>query len=141
VVSSVAVAVAVAHGDVREWFDEFLEAFAACARGEEDTASLLDYYGVPLLLTTDSGYFAVTSGDQVVAAMQQLVDPLRAAAYDRSEILDFEVSILNSKSALYRLTYSRQRSDGSEISQLIATYFVTIGPIGRCLSVSALHSR
>jgi hypothetical protein len=133
--------VAVADSDVREWFDEFLNAFAACARDENDTASLLDDYGVPLLLTTDGGYFALTSGEQVVAAMQQLVNPLRAAAYERSEVLDFEDSILNSKSALYRLTYSRQRSDGSEISQLTATYFVTIGPIGRRISVSALHSR
>jgi hypothetical protein len=133
--------VAVAGSDASEWFDEYLEAFAACARGEDDTASLLDYYGVPLLLTTDGGYLALTSGDQVVATMQQQVDQLRAAAYDRSEVLDFEVSILNSTSALYRQTFSRQRNDGSEISQLTATYFVTIGPIGRRISALALHSR
>jgi hypothetical protein len=73
--------------------------------------------------------------------MQQQVDQLRAAAYDRSEVLDFEVSILNSTSTLYRQTFSRQRNDGSQISQPTVTYFVTIGPIGRRISALALHSR
>jgi hypothetical protein len=50
----------------------------ACGRGESDTAALLAYYGVPLLLTTDGGFVALTSGDQVVAAVQQQVDGMRA---------------------------------------------------------------
>lgn len=73
--------------------------------------------------------------------MQQRVDQLRATSYDRSEVLDFEVSFLNSTFTLFRQTFSRQRSDGSEISQLTATYFVTIGPIGRRISALALQSR
>jgi hypothetical protein len=36
--------------------------------------SLLGYYDVPLLLTTDGEFFALTSDDQVVAAVQQQVD-------------------------------------------------------------------
>jgi hypothetical protein len=66
-------------GDVSRWFGEYLGAFAACGRGEKDTASLLAYYGVPLMLTTDAGSFALTSDDQVVAAIQQRVDGMRAA--------------------------------------------------------------
>src|SRR6516165_8838153 len=73
--------------DVSQWFGEYLSAFAACGRGESDPASLLAYYGVPLLLTTDDGFFAATSGDQVVAAMRQQVDGMRAAGYGRSEVL------------------------------------------------------
>jgi hypothetical protein len=87
---------------VSQWFDEYLNAFAACGRGEGHTASLLAYYGVPLLLTTDYGFSALTSDDQVVAAMQQQVDGMRAASYDRSEVLGSEVTVLNSTSALYR---------------------------------------
>jgi hypothetical protein len=64
--------------------------------------SLLAYYGVPLLLTTDDGFFALTDHDQVVAAAQQQVDGMRAADYHRSEILHAEVTVLNSTSALYR---------------------------------------
>ena len=66
--------VIVDNSDVSRWFAEYLDVFAACGRGERDTASLLAYYGVPLLLTTDGGFFALTSDDQVVAAVQQQVD-------------------------------------------------------------------
>ena len=95
--------------DVSQWFGEYLDVFAACGRGESDTGSLLEFYGVPLLITTDGGSFAPASGDQVVAAVQQQVDGMRADAYDRSEILDSEVTVLNATSALYRGTFSRQR--------------------------------
>ena len=87
---------------VSRWFGEYLDAFAACGRGEKDTAFLLAYYGVPLLLTTDGGFFALTSDDQVVAAVQQQVDGMRAAGYSRSETLGSEVTVLNSTSAVYR---------------------------------------
>jgi hypothetical protein len=32
--------------DVRRWFADYLDVFAACGRGEKDTAVLLAYYGV-----------------------------------------------------------------------------------------------
>lgn len=126
--------------DVGRWFGEYLDAFAACGRGERDTAALLAYYGVPLLVTTDDGLFALTTDDQVVAVVRQQVDGMRAAAYDRSEILDSEATVLNSASALYRGTFSRQRSDGSEINRLTMTYLVTDGPAGRRISAFAVHS-
>jgi len=132
--------VAVDSSDVNGWFGEYLDAFAACGRGEKDTASLLVYYGVPLLVATDGGYFALTSDEQVVAVVQQQVDGMRTAAYDHSEVLDSEVSVLNSTSALYRGTFSRQRSEGAEISRLTATYLVTDGSIGRRISALLVHS-
>jgi hypothetical protein len=132
--------VAVDSSDVSRWFGQYLDAFAACGRGESDTGSLLDYYGVPLLLTTDDGFFALTSGDQVVAAVQQQVDGMRAASYARTEILGAEVTVLNSTSALYRGTFSRQQRDGGEISRLTATYLLTDGAAGRRISVLAVHS-
>jgi hypothetical protein len=132
--------VTVDSSDVSRWFGEYLDAFAACGRGERDTASLLAYYGVPLLLTTDRGSSALTSDPEVVATLQAQVDGMRAAGYHRTEILDREITALNSTSALYRGTFSRQRSDGSEISRVTATYLVTDGPPGRRISVLAVHS-
>lgn len=131
---------AVDGSDVSRWFGEYLDAFAACGRGESDTGSLLGYYGVPLLLTTDDGFLELTSDDQVVATVRQQVDGMRAAGYAHSEILGSEVTVLNSTSALYRGTISRQRSDGSEINRLTATYLVTDGAAGRRISVLAVHS-
>jgi hypothetical protein len=131
--------VIVDNNDVTRWFGEYLDAFAACGRGERDTASLLAYYGVPLLVTTDDGFFPLTTDDQVVAVVRQQVDGMRAAAYDRSQTLESEVTVLNSASALYRGTFSRQRSDGSEIGRLTLTYLVTDGPVGRRISAFAVH--
>jgi hypothetical protein len=127
-------------GEVSGWFGEYLEAFAACGRGEAETASLLAYYGVPLLLTTDDGVFALTSGEQVVAAVQRQVDGMRAAGYARSETLSSEITVLNAKSALYRGTFCRRKSDGNEIGRLTATYLVTVGAAGRRISMLAIHS-
>jgi hypothetical protein len=126
--------------DVSRWFDEYLEAFAACGRNERDTGTLLDYYGVPLLVATDDGYVALTSDDQVVAVLQQQVDGMRAAGYAGTEILDSEVTVMNATSALYRGTMARQRRDGGEIVRLTATYLVTDGAAGRRFSVLAVHS-
>ena len=126
--------------DVSRWFDEYLEAFAACGRSERETGTLLEYYGVPLLVATDDGYVGLTSADQVVAVLRQQVDGMRAAGYAGTEILDSEVTVLNATSALYRGTMSRQRSDGGEIVRLTATYLVTDGAVGRRFSVLAVHS-
>ena len=65
--------------DVNHWFGEYLDAFAACGRGESETASLFEYYGVPLLITTGDGFYAPTPGEQVAAGMQPQVDGMRAA--------------------------------------------------------------
>jgi hypothetical protein len=55
-------------------------------------------------------------------------------------IVESDVTVLNTTTALYRGTFSRQRSDGGEINRLIATYLVTEGITGRRISVLAVHS-
>ncbi len=122
------------------WFDEYLEAFAACGRGERETSSLLAYYGVPLLLSTDGRFIALTSSDQVVEFVQPQIDGMRSAGYHRTEVIDADVSVLNSTSALHRGTFSRRRRDGAEIGRLTATYLVTDGAAGRRISLLAVHT-
>jgi hypothetical protein len=128
------------ENDVRRWFGEYLDAFAACGRGERDADSLLAYYGVPLLLATDDAFVALTSDDQVVVAAQQQIDGMRAADYDHSDVLSSEVTVLNATCALYRGAFSRRCADGAEISRLTVTYLVTDGPVGRRISALALHT-
>jgi hypothetical protein len=132
--------VAVDTSDVSRWFAGYLDAFAACGRGEQDTASLLAYYGVPLLITADGGFFALTSDDQIVPAVQPQIDGMRAAGYHRSEVLGSEVTVLNSTSALYQGMYAYRRSDDSEIRRVTVTYLVTDGTAGRRISVLAVHT-
>jgi hypothetical protein len=126
--------------EVSLWFNDYLDAFAACGRGEREPASLLAYYGVPLFITTGDGFFPLTTDDQVVATLQQQFEGMRASAYDHSEIIASEVTVLNAKSALYRGTFSRRRKDGSEINRLTGTYLVTDGAAGRRISLLAVHS-
>jgi hypothetical protein len=131
--------VTVDASDISRWFGQYADAFASCGRGESETASLLTYYGVPLLITTDDGFFALATGAEVVAAVQPQIDGMRAAGYALSEVVSSEVTVLNSRSALYRGTFSRRRSDGSEIGRLTATYLVTVGAAGLRISAIAVH--
>jgi hypothetical protein len=126
--------------EVSTWFGEYLDAFAAAGRGERDTASLLDYYSVPLLITTDGGAFAPGSAEAVVAAVQPQIDAMRAAGFARSEILGASTTVLNSTSVLFTATISRQRADAQEVSRLTATYLVAGTAAGRRISVLAVHS-
>ena len=80
-----------------------------------------------MLATTDDGFGALTSNNQVVAAVQPQVDGMRAAGYARTKILGSEVTVLNSTSAIYRGTFSRRRRDGGEIGRLTAASIRTGG--------------
>lgn len=123
-----------------EWFDEYLDAFAACGRSESDTGGLIDFYGVPLLLSTDAGCTALITEEQVVTAIQQQIDGLRAVAYHHSKILEFKVTAINPTFALCEGTFSRRRSDGGEIGRPTVTYIITVGSLGRRISAIAIHS-
>lgn len=125
--------------DVRKWIGEYLDAFAACGRGDGDAASLLAYYGVPLLVTTDDGLIAVTSEEQVLAVAKQQIDGMRAANYDHTDVLDSDVTVVNAASALYRGEFSRVGAQGDEISRLRLSYLVTDGPVGCRISALLVH--
>lgn len=125
---------------MNRWFGEYLDAFAACGRGENEPASLLTYYGVPLLLTTDNGYLALASDDQVMTMARRQVEGMLADHYHHSDVLGLEVVRLNAVCALCRGRFSRRRADGSEINRLAATYLVTAGPDGNRISALAVHS-
>ena len=98
------------ENDVSRWVGEYVDVFASCGRGESDTRSLLAYYGVPVLFATDHAFIALTTEDQVVEAVQQQIDGMRAAAYDHSDVLASDVTVLNATSALYRGDFSRRRA-------------------------------
>ena len=132
--------VIVDSADVDPWFGGYLDAFAACGRGKSQPSSLLAYYGVPLLLSTDDGFVALTTSDEVLVMAQRQVEGMRAGDYDHSDVLDFDISPLNSVSALFRGRFSRRRRDGSEMGRLTVTYLVTGTSEDRRISALAVHS-
>ena len=126
--------------EVSQWITEFLDCFAAAGRGERDAASMLEYYGVPLMLTTDESFSPLTDDEQVTGLIQSLLDGA-GEDYDHSAVLESKATALNATSALYRAAYSRQRRDGSEINKLTVTYLVTDGAVGRRITALAVESQ
>jgi hypothetical protein len=124
---------------LRTWFDGYLEMFAACVRREVVLAELLGYYGVPLTITTDEGVVALTTDDQVAAVIQGQVDGLHAQGYHRTALVSFEVSVLNSSSAVCHTALSRLDGGGAEISRPTITYLLTQIPSPLRISVIAAH--
>lgn len=117
------------------WFETYLRAFAACCRGDaDDLGALLEYYGVPLLLTTDATAVWLTSEAAVVESVGQQIERLRAGDYDRTETLDSETTMLNATTALHRAQFSWLRADGSEIARMRLAYVITHGVSDRRIS-------
>jgi hypothetical protein len=54
-------------GGLGEWFNTYLDTFAACTRGDREMPELLRYYGVPLIITSDDGVTVLTTDKEVAA--------------------------------------------------------------------------
>lgn len=126
-------------GSVSRWFDEYLDTYGACVRGDRDLTALLGYYGVPMIITSDDGVIALMTDDEAAAVMQSQVDALRALGYHHTEVLHSEVSVLNSMSALCRATLSRRTVDETEIGAPTITYLVTEDPGRLRIALLAAH--
>ena len=125
----------VAVEEVRAWFENYLRVYAACCRGDsDDTRQLLEYFAVPLLLTTNETAGAITSEDEVVGAVGQQIERLRAAGYARTETLDSTTTILNETTALHQAHFAWLRADDSEIARMGLAYVITHGVSGRRIS-------
>ena len=127
--------------DTRDWFEEYVRVFEACGCGASDDISrLMDYYGVPLLFTTEVSAVALMTEREVFDAVRDQISGMRAAGYDRSETLDSETTSINATTALHTGEFSRRRADGSEIGRIRATYLVIDSGHGRCISALAVHT-
>jgi len=125
----------VAVEEVRAWFENYLRVYAACCRGDsDDTRQLLEYFAVPLLLTTNETAGAITSEDEVVGAVGQQIERLRAAGYARTETLDSTTTMLNETTALHQAHFAWLRADDSEIARMGLAYVITHGVSGRRIS-------
>lgn len=127
------------ESDVREWFAEYLSAFAAMGRGQSRPGEVAAYYGVPFLLTTDDVIVSLATRDEVVAWLQSQLDAMVAMNYDHTETPASDVEILNRQSAVHRAEFSRQRADGTEINHMSVSYLITRGE-GLCISALLFHS-
>jgi hypothetical protein len=126
---------------VARWFRGYLADFVALGRDDEDDVRrLLAHYGVPLLISTDSGSVSLSDEDQVLAAARQQIAGMRAAGYDRSEVLSSATTVVNRTCVLHRAAFTRLRADGTEIARVDTTYLITDGPTGPRIAALLGHS-
>ncbi len=124
---------------VNRWFNDYFDTFEACARGDRDMSELLSHYGVPLILTSDDGVTTLMTDDEAAAVMQSMVGGLRANGYYHTDVLQSEVSVLNSVSAMYRCTLSRRNHDGEEFDCPTVTFLVIDDVAGLRIVVLAIR--
>jgi hypothetical protein len=90
--------------------------------------------------STDGGNTVLTDQNKVLAVVQQQVETIRSAGFDRSDVLATETTVLNPFCATHRAVFARRRADGSEITHLEATYLITDQPVGRRITAIIVHS-
>src|SRR5687768_17384364 len=131
------------ESELRPWFDRYMAVFAAHGRGEaEDLRELLDYFAVPLLVTTDEAVHVLPTDEQVLGFAGQMVEGMRATGYDHTDTLASAVTELNATSALYRTELARRRADGSDLGVLVVlvvTYLVVRGAAGSRIAAMAVE--
>ena len=109
---------------VDRWFAEYLEDFAAVARGERDVAGLLRWYAVPLTITLDDANLQLATAQDVVAVVGNQVKSLQADGFARSVEVLGETTVLNGSTALRREGLVRRRADDSMIDQVDIAYVI-----------------
>ncbi|MUL48795.1 hypothetical protein FZI85_05810 [Mycobacterium sp. CBMA293] len=122
------------------WYQRYLAAFVACARGDGDTDTLLGHYGVPLIITSDAAILTLHTEYETGAAIENELDALRAIGYDHSTVIQLQLTTLNRTSTLVRSTLSRRDRSGGELSRPTMTYVVTDNGTRPRISVLAAHS-
>jgi hypothetical protein len=113
------------EADVKRWFDSYLAEFVALGRGEiEDVRRILAHYRVSMIVGVDAGCMVLTDETQVLAAAEQQIGGMRSAAYNHSDVLAAETIVLNQCCATHHGRFARVRAEGTEISQVEATYLI-----------------
>jgi len=125
---------------VDRWFGEYLEDFAAVARGEQQVDVLLERYAVPLIITVEDSVVQMSSPQDVTRVVGAQLDKLRSESFATSVEVSGETTVLNAASAIRREVLSRRRLDSSELDRVEMTYLVTDAGQGLRISVMVLHA-
>ncbi|MEU9083469.1 hypothetical protein [Streptomyces sp. NPDC048357] len=129
------------EADVRTWFDQYVSTFIGlAAAGRTDPAPLLDYFAVPITMTTDAVHVVLASGDTLAAALTNELQTLRDADYGGSTALDPHVRALNQRSALIEVTWARNDSGGREFQRVRVLYLAARTVAGWRTTASAILS-
>ncbi|MDX3537629.1 hypothetical protein PV721_25315 [Streptomyces sp. MB09-01] len=129
------------EADVRTWFDQYVSTFIGlAAAGRTDPAPLLDYFSVPITMTTDAAHMVLATTDALAAGLANELQTLRDADYGGSTALDLQVRALNERSAVVEVTWSRNDSGGREFQRVRVLYLAARTVAGWRTTASAILS-
>jgi hypothetical protein len=108
---------------IREFFTRYHAAFHAIIQeGSDDLDPLLEFFSVPLTITTRETHLTLQSGDAILAAFRDNVARQRQGNYERSVPERMEFRILNDRSFLAEVDWVRTGKMGQEFSILRMLY-------------------
>ncbi|MEJ2888734.1 DUF6841 family protein [Actinomycetospora aeridis] len=117
--------------DVTTWFDAYLDLFVALGRGDrDDVEAILDFYGVPMLLSAPGASGWLHETDQVIGVIRGQVEGLRYAAFDRTVVEDASTVLLNDSCARHEGRFIRLTADATVIADFRGSYLIADGPDG-----------
>jgi hypothetical protein len=108
---------------IREFFSRYHEAFHTVIQGESDDLNpLLDFFAVPLRVTTRETHVLLSSPEAIIAAFSDNVARQRKQQYMRSVPERMDVRVLNDKAFLAEADWVRKGKLGQELSTLRMLY-------------------
>jgi hypothetical protein len=109
--------------EVGEWFGGYFDAFRSLAAGERtDLASILGFYGVPLVVVSDARYVALPDRGAVMGFATTTIAQLLQAGYAGGAIHHLDIRPLNARAALIEGTFSRLDRRGAELERVGTAY-------------------
>ena len=117
--------------EVRVWYGGYLDTFTSLAAGERtDLESVMGFYGVPLVIVTESRYLALPTGDDVLRTAKSLIDGLLQGNYAGSTVHRLDIRPLNARAAFVEGLFSRHDGAGNERERFGTAYLVAKGDEG-----------
>jgi hypothetical protein len=111
----------------RDFFARYHEAFhAIIVGGSDDLQPLLEFFTVPLTITTRETHLLLTTGDAILAAFRDNAVRQREQHYERSVPERMEFRILNERAFLAEAHWVRTGKLGQEQSTLRMLYLGAI---------------
>jgi hypothetical protein len=126
--------------DVELWFASYLDLFVALGRGDRhDVEAMLDFYGVPMLLSAPGGSGWLRDADDVLGVVRAQVEGLQDARFDYTDVADSRTVLVNDTCARHEARFTRRDVDGGLIAEFTAGYLVAEGPRGPRIAALMIH--
>ena len=117
--------------ELRAFFVAYNETFAALSRGERtDGRAMLDFYAVPVTMTSDAGASLVDDASALVATVMATAADLATHDYDRSVQESFTARVVNERTAEVDIDFVRRDRAGTAMGRLRTHFVVVRGDAG-----------